>query len=98
MLFPDLAGDIPGRRWYLIEHDELFKWIFNRHGASPGWSNAWSYNHLSIDFREFLKPFIVPCVAPALEIGKQLPSDPHCDSLKASGPHPSLEVGNADPL
>jgi len=37
MLFPDPAGEIPGRPWFFIKHDELFNWYKQRHGAAPGW-------------------------------------------------------------
>jgi hypothetical protein len=55
MLFPDPKGQTPGRPWFLIKHDELFKWIKNRHGSTTGWNEAWSYPHLSSDLRSFLE-------------------------------------------
>ena len=63
MLFPDPAGDIPGRDWFLIKHDELFDW-FKKHHDPPGWAQRadahlpeWSERRLSPKLREFLQPF-----------------------------------------
>ena len=56
MLFPDLDGPVPGRRWFLIEHDKLFAWVKLRHGTSSGWNDAWSYPRISKALREFLRP------------------------------------------
>jgi hypothetical protein len=55
MLFPDPQGPKPGRSWFFIEHDDLFQWIKNRHGTTTGWSEIWSYPHLSSDLRAFLQ-------------------------------------------
>ena len=55
MLFPDPNGPKPGRSWFFIEHDVLFDWIKKRHGTTKGWSEAWSYPHLSSDLRKFLQ-------------------------------------------
>jgi hypothetical protein len=60
MLFPDPAGRKPGRPWFFVPHDELFAWIKNRHGAAPGWCDAWSYPKLSAALREFIQPFVLP--------------------------------------
>jgi len=64
MLFPDPKGACPGRAWFLIPHDELFAWVKARHGAAPGWSNAWSYPTMSATLRSLLAPFILPCATP----------------------------------
>jgi hypothetical protein len=40
MLFPDPAGEIPGRPWFFIRHDELFNWYKQRRGAAPGWGSG----------------------------------------------------------
>lgn len=76
MLFPDPAGRIPGRPWFLIKHDELFDWFKGQHGTASGWaqrSNAnlveWSAGHISSKLRKFLQPF-------ALDEGKQVPEPP----------------------
>lgn len=54
MLFPDPGGSVPGRRWFLVEHDKLFAWVKLRHGTSPGWKEAWTYPRMSVALREFL--------------------------------------------
>jgi hypothetical protein len=59
MLFPDPLGSQPGRPWFFIKHDELFAWVKNRHGAAPGWAEAWSYPRMSADLREWLQPFML---------------------------------------
>jgi len=61
MLFPDPKGACPGRVWFLIPHDELFTWVKARHGAAPGWSDAWSYPTMSAALRSFLERFTLPC-------------------------------------
>lgn len=61
MLFPDPKGCKPGRPWFLIHHDELFAWVKERHGAAPGWNDAWSYPALSAALRAFLEASILPC-------------------------------------
>ena len=64
MLFPDPDGDIPGRRWFLVRHDELFAWWKKRHGASPGWDDTWHEGHVSDDLNQFLQQFeLVPVAA-----------------------------------
>jgi hypothetical protein len=35
MLFPDPTGDIPGRPWFFIKHDELFNWF-----KEAPWNNS----------------------------------------------------------
>lgn len=57
MLFPDPAGAKPGRPWFLVKHDQLFDWVKNRHGAAPGWNDAWSYPRMSKDLRKYLLSF-----------------------------------------
>lgn len=59
MLFPDPLGRQPGRSWFLVKHDELFTWVKNRHGAAPGWAEAWSYSRISADLRNWLQPFML---------------------------------------
>ena len=66
MLFPDPAGDIPGRPWFLIKHDELFDWFKKHHGAAPGWAQRadahlaeWSERRLTDGLRGFLRPFML---------------------------------------
>lgn len=59
MLFPDPTGAKPGRPWFFVKHDELFAWIKNRHAGAPGWNDAWSYPHMSLDLRQFLLPFVI---------------------------------------
>ncbi len=66
MLFPDPAGVIPGRPWFFINHDELFNWYKQRHGAAPGWVQRhkagkaeWSEKGLGVELRKFLQPFML---------------------------------------
>ncbi len=70
MLFPDPAGEIPGRPWFFIKHDELFNWYKQRHGAVPGWVQRhkagkaeWSEKGLGVELRKFLQPFKLPTTA-----------------------------------
>jgi len=63
MLFPDPTGDIPGRPWFFIKHDELFNWYKKRHGTAPGWVQRhkagkaeWSEKRLVDELRKFLQP------------------------------------------
>ena len=70
MLFPDPAGAVPGRPWFLIKHDELFDWLKEQHGAAPGWAqraNArlaeWSERRLPDNLRKFLQPFMLRVAA-----------------------------------
>lgn len=57
MLFPDPDGAIPGRDWFLVEHDPFYAWVKERHGASPKWEEAWSYPSISRPLAGFLEPF-----------------------------------------
>lgn len=68
MLFPDPLGNQPRRAWYFIKHDELYAWVKSRHGAAPGWSDAWSYPRMSVDLRNWLEPFMLqPEATPEVE-------------------------------
>lgn len=55
MLFPD--PDPPGahRDWFLVGHDEFFKWVEKKHGASPKWDGSWSYPKIGKELRAFLE-------------------------------------------
>jgi hypothetical protein len=59
MLFPDPAGDTPGRPWFFIKHDELFAWMKERHGAAPRWNGVWSDPYVSNELARFLQPFVL---------------------------------------
>ena len=66
ILFPDPAGDIPGRPWFFIKHDELFDWYKKLHGTAPGWVQRhkagkveWSEKGLGVELRKFLQPFML---------------------------------------
>jgi hypothetical protein len=59
MLFPDPKGDIPGRPWFLVKHDDLFGWVKARHGAASGWKEAWSYPHIGVELRSFLQSWVL---------------------------------------
>jgi hypothetical protein len=72
MLFPDPTGDIPGRPWFFIKHDELFNWFKKLHGTTaPGWVQRhkagkaeWSEKGLTDELRKFLQPkFMLPTTA-----------------------------------
>jgi hypothetical protein len=56
MLFPSQKFSLSTpRSWFLIEHDRLFGWVEQRHGAAPKWTKIWSYPSISIDLAGFLK-------------------------------------------
>ncbi|HVJ53540.1 MAG TPA: hypothetical protein VM689_13815 [Aliidongia sp.] len=57
MLFPDSKGEIPGRAWYLVPHDELFNWMKDRHGHAPKWKDIWTDPKISTQLRDYLEPF-----------------------------------------
>lgn len=59
LLFPDPNGKIPGREWYLIEHDELFVYMKKRHGTAACWDDAWSSPNISVEQRQYLEPFVL---------------------------------------
>lgn len=56
MLFPDRDGPIPGRDWFMIEHDVFYAWVADRHGATPKWDQSWSYPHIGQQLAAFLEP------------------------------------------
>ncbi|HVC46472.1 MAG TPA: hypothetical protein VND90_04445 [Terracidiphilus sp.] len=79
MLFPDPVGDIPGRPWFLIKHDELFEWFKGQHGALSGWEKRskanlaeWSEKRISNKLGEFLYQFKLPLPSRSTK-GKQRP-------------------------
>lgn len=67
MLFPEQPDAIPGRHWFLIPHDELFKWFQDQHPKARGWAQRqkagkpeWSEKNVGAKdskLRRFLKPF-----------------------------------------
>jgi hypothetical protein len=66
MLFPDPIGDFRGRSWFLIEHDNLFKWFERKHGTTDGWINRsnkqeseWSEKRLSTELRKYLECYML---------------------------------------
>lgn len=60
MLFPDPKSSTGlGREWFLVPHDELYKWVKKRHGHTPKWNDAWSYPTISRDLSRFLDDFAV---------------------------------------
>ena len=71
MLFPDPAGEIPGRPWFFIKHDELFNWFKKLHGTTAqGWvqrhkagKTEWSEKGLTGELRKFLQPFMLRATA-----------------------------------
>ncbi|MEO3475973.1 hypothetical protein AAFN86_29280 [Roseomonas sp. CAU 1739] len=56
MLFPDPHGRLPGRDWFLIDHDAFFSWVKDRHGATAKWDQSWSYSYISRALGAFLAP------------------------------------------
>jgi hypothetical protein len=84
MLFPDPVGDIPGRPWFLIKHDELFEWFKEQHGTtSLGWAQRskanlaeWSERRISNKLGEFLQRFKLPITT----ADASLPSKPLAES------------------
>jgi hypothetical protein len=57
MLFPDPFGTPGARDWFLVEHDALYAWVKDRHGASPRWEESWSYSYITRPLAAFLEPF-----------------------------------------
>lgn len=57
MLFPDPAGAIPGRDWFLIPHDTLYQRMEEKHGHTPKWSRAWRYPAITADLKVYLEPY-----------------------------------------
>ncbi|WP_244408265.1 hypothetical protein [Roseomonas fluvialis] len=57
MLFPDPYGNCPGRNWFLVDHDEFYSWVENRHGRSPKWEQSWSYSYITKALGVFLAPY-----------------------------------------
>jgi len=70
MLFPDPSGRVPGRAWYLVEHDTLLNYFLTHHGetASLSQRGLWSAPVISSELRQFLDPFVVR-LAPESERG-----------------------------
>ena len=56
MLFPDPSGAIPGRNWFLIDHDVFYRWVENRHGSTTKWNQSWHYPYVSKPLDEYLQP------------------------------------------
>ena len=60
MLFPGpQIGTGLARKWFLVPHDELYKWVKNRHRHAPKWNDAWSYPSISRALGRFLDDFAV---------------------------------------
>lgn len=59
MLFPDPKSEGLGRKWFLVPHDEFYKWVKFRHGHTPKWNEAWNYPTVSRELNRFLARFIV---------------------------------------
>ena len=55
MLFPDPKPPGANRDWFLVGHDEFFKWVEKKHGASPKWDRSWSYPKIGKELRAFLE-------------------------------------------
>jgi hypothetical protein len=64
MLFPDSRGTIPGRDWFLIEHNRLYGRIKASHGHTRGWKERWSSKTVSRTLRDFLQPYVLQHGAP----------------------------------
>lgn len=62
MLFPDPKGDFTsGRKWFLVPHDELYKWFVAKHGHTSSMQDkqGWSVNGISELLAGFLGKFAV---------------------------------------
>jgi hypothetical protein len=61
MLFPSGPFTLgKARQWFLIEHDRLFKWLWDRHGHTQMKSSEhWSVPHIGKELRKFLKDYEV---------------------------------------
>jgi hypothetical protein len=62
MLFPDPKGELaPGRKWFLVPHDELYKWWVNKHGHTSSMQDkqGWSVKGISEELAGFLEKFAV---------------------------------------
>jgi hypothetical protein len=57
MLFPEEPYN-PGRRWFLVLHDELYKWVEQNHGHAAVWQRdrRWSAAFVSDALGQFLDP------------------------------------------
>ena len=68
MLFPSAKYSPELKRdWYFIPHDDLFAWVYDRHGKAPKWNGEWHYPELSKILKEFLEPHLVRPLASARE-------------------------------
>jgi|SRR5580658_2188579 hypothetical protein len=58
MLFPGEPYSPSGRRWFLVLHDELYKWVEQNHGHTPVWKRdkRWSAACVSEALCQFLDP------------------------------------------
>jgi len=60
MLFPDPKNRTSfGRKWFLVPHNKLYKWVKDKHGHTPKWSEKWSYPSVSRELGRFLEKFTV---------------------------------------
>jgi len=60
MLFPDPSGgSASGRKWYLVPHNLLYRWMKKEHGHAPKWNDSWSDPTVSKRLGKFLKPFVI---------------------------------------
>lgn len=60
MLFPDLNGNAaPRRKWFLVPHDQFYKWVKGRHGHAPKWKEAWSFPTVPKELGLFLQKVAV---------------------------------------
>ena len=61
MLFPDPKGDPSGPRWFLVPHDELYRWWEANHGHTSSIQDkqGWSVKGISEELAGFLEKFAV---------------------------------------
>lgn len=60
MLFPDPTGG-PGREWYLIPHDHLYRWFDERRsGQTLKRHGRWYTPYVSKELRSFLQRYRLP--------------------------------------
>jgi hypothetical protein len=60
MLFPDpKSSAATQRRWFLVPHNEFYKWLKARHGHAPKWDGKWHEKKISKELGEFLEEFML---------------------------------------
>ena len=64
MLFPSARyNESISRVWFLLPHDDLFRWVEERHSRAPKWNRAWTYPLPPKQLRSFLEPYVLTPIA-----------------------------------